>query len=133
MNKLVAVYGTLKQGFGNHRLLQHCTKVGTVDLEGWDMYSLGGFPAVCKGNGTILAEVYEVEDLATMVALDRLEGYRAKDEASSFYLRRTVDTPFGDAYMYMMEPNDSYLSGRPKIADGDWRPSGRCYSQRVES
>lgn len=61
----VAVYGSLRQGLGNHRLLMHVPKF----KQGWTMtdftmYSLGGFPAIVpdKAGKPVVVEVYEVDD-----------------------------------------------------------------------
>ena len=62
----IAVYGTLKMGFGNHRLIQNCRYLGEDTLKNFDMYSLGGFPGVIHGKGEIKVEVYELNRLETL-------------------------------------------------------------------
>lgn len=110
--QLVAVYGSLKSGFHNHRLLEKSKKVGEQQVEGWEMYSLGGFPAVVPSsnfNDKVSVEVYSVDD-ETFKNLDRLEGY------PHFYDRIKVKTQQGDAWMYYFQypPNDN------KVEDGNW-------------
>jgi len=84
---LVSVYGTLKQGWGNHTLLSKdpITKghIGIKKLDGV------GFPIIKLGDSYRLnVEVYEVnpEELAR---LDSLEGYR-EDRKPTFYDRKTT-------------------------------------------
>ena len=84
---LVFVYGSLKKGFGNHRLLEnskYIAKGGTVS-EGFDMGSCGGFPGVTSGGEyRIYGELYEVDD-DTFERLDTLEGN------GHFYEREEID------------------------------------------
>ena len=108
----VAVYGSLRQGMGNHRLLESSKFLGKDKLDGFIMYSLGGFPCIRtvfpEGN-TITVEVYEVDD-ETFRRLDILEGY------PSFYDRKKVDTQYGEAWIYTIEREKS----RPVVESGDW-------------
>ena len=81
----VAVYGSLKKGFGNHILLKHSKFIGEDIVKGFEMRSMGSFPFIRKGFGNVHVEIYKVDD-ATMLHLDRLEGY------PYFYTRIQVRT-----------------------------------------
>ena len=72
----VFVYGTLKRGFYNHRILEHANRLGNaVTCEKFTMFSLGPYPMVMpKPKHKIKGEVYEVDD-EILERLDRLEGY----------------------------------------------------------
>ena len=109
----VAVYGSLRQGMGNHRLLEGSKFLGQDVIEGFVMYSLGAFPCVKSvwpdPDNSIVVEVYEVDD-DTFARLDRLEGY------PSFYDRRKTDTKFGDAWIYTIEERTSGI----RVDHGDW-------------
>lgn len=73
MIRYVTVYGTLKNGHGNHGLLNGSNFIGNTIVEG-KMFSLGGFPGVRLDEpGTFHAEVYEVDE-ETLAKLDILEG-----------------------------------------------------------
>lgn len=115
---LVAVYGTLRKGQGNHRLLRDSTVKyrGTIQSEPlFTMYSQGGFPALVKGGNTsITMEVYEVDD-DTLKRLDQLEGYYEGRE-HNHYDRIKYKTPFGSAYLYVYTEAPS----TPIIKGGDW-------------
>lgn len=115
MNK-VAVYGSLREGFSNHRILEGSKKLGTHWVPGYEMFSLGAFPGVRKGDTHIFTEVYEVSP-NSMQRLDRLEGYNGHDE-HNFYDRVEVSTPYGKAYMYTLE--DSRYEEREKVNSGNW-------------
>lgn len=75
----VFVYGTLKQGYGNHGVLGNSKFIGKAFTESPDylLYD-GGFPWAVyeedKGIGRIVGEVYEIDDEITLHNLDRLEG-----------------------------------------------------------
>ena len=111
--ELVAVYGTLKKGHGNHGVMERAK--GNFLGECWSkpkftMISLGGFPGVLlEGNTPIKLEIYEVED---MDPLDWLEGY------PEFYNRKKITTPMGDAWMYYLP--DKYADPSRIVATGEW-------------
>ena len=116
MSELVAVYGSLREGFGNHRLLEGRTHHSTEVLEGsFTMLDLGAFPAVVlEGDSNITIEVYEVDEI-TFANLDMLEGY------PSFYNRKLVETSEGMAWMYYLECKDEWTS--TYVPSGDWADS----------
>ncbi len=73
----VFVYGTLKAGHGNHRLLETSKFLGeATTLPRYRLYDCGHFPCLVDA-GTdgcaIQGEVYEV-DYEVLTDLDRLEG-----------------------------------------------------------
>lgn len=128
----VAVYGTLRRGFGNNRLLHDSDYLGTEELTGFEMYSLGAFPAVKAGNGKIEVEVYEIQD-RTLQALDILEGYNGRYSPFNMYNRDKVLTKHGEAFIYVWA---SSVEHRTKIPNGVWKhrvlPSSYWTSQPIE-
>jgi gamma-glutamylcyclotransferase (GGCT)/AIG2-like uncharacterized protein YtfP len=121
--KLFAVYGTLRQGFGNHRLLdnEHCEFLGKdITKPELTMISLGGFPGVLpKGSDSIVIEVYRVNSSQVEQQLNWLEGHKGKDHPSNFYNVTEIETKYGTANMYILD-NEQY-DGRQKVASGDWQ------------
>jgi len=71
----VFVYGTLKRGWHNHRLLATAQFVGNATLDGTHVLLDAGFPVcmVHPQGATVTGEVYEV-DGRTLANLDQLEG-----------------------------------------------------------
>jgi len=72
----IAVYGTLKSGYGNSRLLQNCTLVGTGHIQGHRLYQ-SGIPYVVKDDTSdysIEVEVYKVPS-TELDSIDSLEGH----------------------------------------------------------
>ena len=119
----VFCYGSLKRGFGNHRLLDTSTFVGEAITEArYTMIPLGFFPGVIQsGNTSIRGELYDVDEV-TLRRLDRLEGH------PTFYQRQEIDVlPVGvdeskweQVSTYLLP--ESYLDGRVKsVEDGTWR------------
>jgi gamma-glutamylcyclotransferase (GGCT)/AIG2-like uncharacterized protein YtfP len=102
MEHLVFVYGSLKRGFGNHRMLGHdsvlIAKTQTKD-KAFHMNSLGAFPAVLRGgNYSIEGELYKVSD-DTLQTLDYLEGN------GSLYQRELVKLSGNHlGWMYILMP-----------------------------
>jgi gamma-glutamylcyclotransferase (GGCT)/AIG2-like uncharacterized protein YtfP len=89
----VFVYGTLKSGYGNNRLLRNATFLGDGYLRDHKCYyygPIGSFPFVVPSKGTsVLGEVYQV-DRNTLSSLDSLEGYREGQEKQYFYDRQSA-------------------------------------------
>jgi len=106
----VFVYGSLKQGFGNHRLLSFSQFLGeaTTKDSHFSMISLGGFPGVFDdGESRISGEVYRVND-STLRNLDGLES------EGSFYSRRTYPMRLSngeviDCYIYILLERSLWL------------------------
>ena len=92
-NVLVSVYGTLKQGWGNHRLLQREPVVtGHIGINKLDGV---GFPIIKLGEAYRLkVEVYEVNP-SDLRSLDGLEGYH-EGRTPTFYDRKRTDVTLGD-------------------------------------
>lgn len=115
MNK-VAVYGSLREGLHNHRVLGGSECLGTDKLKGFSMFSLGSFPFITpeeEESPEIAVEVYEVNE-SVFASLDRLEGY------PSFYDRKEVDTIHGKCWIYFIEETDERRKDS-KIESGDWK------------
>jgi gamma-glutamylcyclotransferase (GGCT)/AIG2-like uncharacterized protein YtfP len=128
-NTRVLVYGTLKQGHGNHRLLAGSNMLGRVRVEGpFDMLCLGGFPGVVWLDGDdaaevpVYGEVYKVNE-ATLHSLDLLEGH------PRFYERKKVWVTLPDekrvkAWMYLLPSNFMRDGGEYEhCPSGMWRPT----------
>ena len=115
-NNIVAVYGSLKQGLGNHRLLEHSSAsfLGKHQTKPeYTMLHLGGFPGLVKAGETpIQCELYSVDE-DTMQRLDLLEGY------PRFYDREQIETEHGDAWIYFLADGTGY--GRRRVVEsGNW-------------
>jgi len=85
---LAVCYGTLKQGYNNHRVLSSSTssgravKVADGVVHGYELYD-SGFPvAAASDDGSVVVEVYEVD---TLERLDMLEGF------PHMYLRKEIE------------------------------------------
>jgi gamma-glutamylaminecyclotransferase len=112
MGHLLFVYGTLKRGFGNNRVLGDSKFLFTgTTKEPYGFFDLGAFPCITKdGDVHVQGEVFELDD-ATLERADRLEGH------PHFYKREVIIVNIHDlseekcwAY-FMVRP--SYLSGKP--------------------
>jgi len=117
---LIAVYGSLRKGLGNHRLIANAKMIGRFDSEPiYNLWDLGAFPGLKEGGSTsVVMEVYEVND-ALLSRVDRLEGYDPYSEPH-FYNRVTIDTPFGEAYTYLYVPEKQSNLGLGLVEGGDW-------------
>ena len=111
-NQLVAVYGTLKQGFGNHRLLTDATFIGEGHTKEKYRLCVNGLPYMLKGEhsdgNNVIVELYDCNPLE-MYNLDILEGH------PRFYKRKKVDISVGEntysAWAYFVPDNHNYNNG----------------------
>jgi len=115
----VFVYGSLKNGRGNHRLLAQSKFLGRCYIEGkFRLLSLGGYPGLVASSkvsdGRIVGEVYQVNE-DTLQTLDWLEGH------PRYYERQKVATQFKNAWAYFLP--EEYLSKGLPDAGPCWHPT----------
>lgn len=118
---LLAVYGTLKRGFGNHYLLEEKNNkfLGKfVTKPEFTMYSLGGYPTITReGKTSLHVEVYEIDE-QTLRNVYRLEGYSGERNArGNWYDTLDLETPYGKAEMFYF----NQTVNKPVIKDGNWK------------
>ena len=122
MKQLIAVYGTLKQGGSNQRVLEadNGTFVGKgTTVMKFTMFGGRGFPRVIYNGpetSKIHVEVFEMDGLDNM---DMLEGH------PNFFRRREIDVLFEDgtqktAWMYFHPDIDPDQHADMIQADGYW-------------
>lgn len=108
-HNLVAVYGSLKKGLGNHRLLVENTFIcNAKSVDEFNMHSLGAFPCIThEPVAHIDVEIYSVTD-STFEDLDHLEGH------PHFYCReehnfRDLQGNEYTAWIYFIAHEERYL------------------------
>lgn len=121
----IAVYGTLLSGYGNHAyyLKNKSTFIGNHMTEPkYTMYNTGGFPIVSpKGSTPIECEIYEIRQQGVLERVHSLEGFRGIiDDPNNWYNMKKIDTPYGEAYMYVQEKETNL----PIVKSGKWRSRG---------
>lgn len=116
------VYGTLKRGYGNNRILQQSSTAQFVE-EGvtapeFNLYDLGSFPGVTEhGETAVHGEIWSVSDISTKNRLDMLEGYRWNDPLDGLYNKKTIEINDKQVniYLFNRQPNENN-----KIPTGIW-------------
>ena len=116
----IFVYGTLRRGEHNNRLLSRAKFKGFYETEPiYVLRNLGSFPGLMlNGETSVKGELYEVDD-DTLEYLDYHEGH------PSFYCRMPVslkdckDSVEG----YVISGHPLYHQELPVIESGDWRNS----------
>lgn len=124
MSKKIAVYGSLRKGFHNHRLLENesCVFIGEgFTRPEYTLFPIASFPGI-KKNGTtaVKVEVYEVKE-DYLPRIDALEGY-SENREPTFYDRKSIPVKMLDGdevevfvYEYVDENEN------PIIESGDWK------------
>jgi gamma-glutamylcyclotransferase (GGCT)/AIG2-like uncharacterized protein YtfP len=122
---LFFVYGTLKEGgklAGPYNRYRESSV--QAKLKGFDLFNLGWFPGIKKGEGVVVGELHRYRESDAVTAMfDRVEGYDPNYEKYSLFLRRKViveDTDGNEyeaiAYLFNQDtPKDA-----KKIEDGNW-------------
>ena len=119
----VALYGSLMRGLGAMDKLgisDRLRYVGPCSVSG-ELFDLGLYPGMRHGNGRVVAELYALQDIAVIEALDQFEDYASSQPRRSLYLREYValiqpaDTEAW-VYVYNAIPDAS-----ARITGGDWR------------
>lgn len=118
---IFAVYGTLKSKHGNHRgRLNKAEFLGVFRTP--TSYTLldGGFPIVERGGDTsVEVELYKTDDENAIQSVFSLEGCdREQNSPSSWYTYDLLETPFGQATMFVM--NEGRSGRNKKIESGVW-------------
>ena len=115
----VAVYGTLRSGECNHRLLANSNAELAwegISRQKFAMFGLSSyFPYLVPRTHVrdVYLEVYNVDD-ATFASLDILEGY------PQHYNRKQVKVRSRDAWIYFAEEDQISQQGG-RIEGGDWK------------
>lgn len=123
---LVAVYGSLRKTFYNHRLLENKDSkyIGTFQTKPiYTMKSLDSFPALLKkGSTSITLEVYKVSEKVDK-NIETLEGYAGTNNEGNLYNKEVINTPFGKASIYFWNTRNDKdnLKNRPTCLEGDWK------------
>lgn len=126
----VFVYGTLRKGGSNHGLLESADFCRETLIPGYQMWSLGLFPAVLPVSAGqaeppfIKAELYKV-DAALLARLDLLEDYYGPDHPRNLYERKWIIAPDGSAgYLYVFVADrllqKPFRLRKRLIPSGDW-------------
>jgi gamma-glutamylcyclotransferase (GGCT)/AIG2-like uncharacterized protein YtfP len=120
---MVFVYGTLMRGLSRHHFMSDGRLKGEASAKG-RLISLGEYPALLDGAGTVRGELYAFDDLpAALDILDDVENFDPANPEHSEYVRevRRVERDDGEQirawlYIYNRPAEDA-----PIISSGDWR------------
>lgn len=114
MTVRLVVYGLLRRGERYAHLMDGAEYLGTVELEGYNLYDLGDYPGAVAGAGTLKGELYELPSLAVLDVLDETEGVH---HDPPLYRRVLVQAQGSPAWLYVYARP---LPPESLIASGDW-------------
>ncbi|WP_411955287.1 gamma-glutamylcyclotransferase [Alkalibacillus sp. S2W] len=122
MGTYVFVYGTLRYGERNHRIIAEEKLIAyQASIQGRMVDTELGFPAVVLDDSSwVYGEVYEVSE-ETLIKINALEGYEPKQDPYYERVQVEVKTDYGflNAYTYYMVAHQ--VKEWSTIASGDWR------------
>lgn len=108
----VFVYGTLKNGYGNNRLLSGCNLLSVAYLDNHKLLH-AGFPVLVEEKGSkVRGEVWEIPEALEKNVIERLDWL---ENEGSMYNRITITVNDGDVDGQEHEVQ-TYL-GNPKFWD----------------
>jgi len=85
----VFVYGTLLRGMERAQFLTNSRYIGPAMIQA-EVFDLVYFPGIKEGNGTVIGELYEI-DQGTLDVLDEIEGYYEGNVEESLFVRKRVN------------------------------------------
>ena len=111
----IAVYGSLRKGEFNFEVFQLCFSgkvefLGTTTLHGYDLYSLGSFPAAVVGSNDIVVDLLDVDARVFSVIQEM--------EFSAGYYEDSVEIE-GENYGIFLYPDVPQIH-YGLIESGDW-------------
>ena len=123
--KLIAVYGNLRKGCkDNYEYLRHSEYLGVFEsLPEYKFLDIGNYPALIKGSGSVIIEVYEVSEQSfnEISEYECCFNYNSTtlNDKYSLTKQEKINTPFGEAVIFMYsKPED--VDHAPVITNGDW-------------
>jgi gamma-glutamylcyclotransferase (GGCT)/AIG2-like uncharacterized protein YtfP len=122
----IAFYGTLMRDQGVQKELNAAVKLkhtGNCSIPGV-LYDLGEYPGIVEGEGSVLAELYEILDPSVLVALDEYEDFQPANPSQSLFVRRRVhlNNPPMESWVYFY---NHPVQGKKLIWHGDWTKYSR--------
>lgn len=119
MNKILAIYGTLRKNQKAEHQMDSCKFIGEGIVNDMELVTTGiWLPASRRGNGNIKVEVYEVTD-EQLEYFDIYEGVKR-----NFYNREEVDININGetikGYMYVGDKIFEMYTGWKMREDGDY-------------
>ena len=120
----VFVYGTLKMGYHNHRLLEGAEFKGIGVIHNYGVFGMPyGIPGVKAHEGSyVVGEIYSVDE-KILERLDMLEGYRGEGFRDNMYNRKKEVAVLGSEEkleVYFYEWNRAKPLGYDYIESGKW-------------
>lgn len=118
MHDRFVFYGTLRENQGNFnhfvKPIKGKTSEGTHILEGYKMFSFGGYPAVYKTNNSndkILVEAWHVPDELACRSIHMMEigaGYDVEE------------VEIGGKMYWLYTHDEKWSKGKKEVENGDW-------------
>jgi len=112
--KYCLFYGSLKKGEYNFNAATQ-KYLKTMEISGYDLYEITGYPAAIEGDGKLIVELHEVDDSAfrNIANMETYYGYIEK--------RLNLDDKRVSMFVYRLgvDPNK-------KIKNGNWKGDKSC-------
>lgn len=106
MQKQIAVYGSLKRGFGNHSMIKSAPLMGTDKVRGYMTLVFKSYPQLYLDDNEREheVEIYQVNE-------DQYRSVRAM-ELGAGYVEKEIELSVGKCYIYVFD-SKSRMYGEP--------------------
>lgn len=114
--KYIVVYGSLKLGKYNYKRFPSQEYIKDYQLDGYELYNLGPYPAICTGKGKVKAEIHSVSD-EDYLRIRRMEHGAGYSESK---LRINLNKSEVEASIFPMGHEVLHQFNPKKIESGEW-------------
>lgn len=111
----IATYGSLREGEYNFERFKEVfgdgiVRTNTTEIEGYELYSLGGYPAAVKSEGKLTVDTLEVSEAVH----ERIKAM----ELGAGYVEETIEINNEPHLIYLFEQEPRMHAGI--VSEGDW-------------
>lgn len=116
--KYLICYGSLKRGEFNYKRFPGQKYLKSIELNGYELFNLGSYPAASEGDGKIQVQIHEISESSAR----EIEGMEASAGYYPKLLSIEIDGQKIEAPIYLWKKSEIIKYGLKdkKIINGNW-------------